>query len=754
QLWVNELRLSGFDEEGGWAASARLNAQLADFANVTLSGSKSTFGFGSLERQVGQLNRYDNSQFDMASSFELGKFLPDSLGFKIPMYVSYSQDIRRPQYNPLSPDILLKDALDRLSGSKKDSLMKVTDDVVTRKSINFTNVRKLRLDPESKPHFYDIENFSLTYAFSEFRQEGFTLANSLNKTYKAALAYNFQGTPKNFRPFGQLFQGKLLGFLGDLNFTPLPSVVDFRIDVDRYYSENTIRAAEPGAYFNAPTTYFKNFQITRLYGLRWDLARSLQLDYTASNLSIVDEPDGPITGANRDSVMSNLRKLGRTTDFSQGLNLSYSVPVNKLPYLDWINLNTRYSVQYNWQAEPLSTLLSDTINLGNTIRNERQIQLNPQINLERLYEKFGLRSRRPPSRPGADSIRNSNGGGASQFFLGLLTSLKTISGSYSIGGGTFLPGYTPRTNILGMDLGKNAPGLGFVLGSQKDIRFKAARNGWLTRDENLNSLYYRTRREDLNLRAILEPFADFRIELTGIRLFSANVQSNFRFDQPNNTFREFSPVTTGSFSISTIALKTTFKKERGITNFSELFETFKSSRLSISRRLGASNPYSQGLDSAGYADGYGATSQKVLVNAFLSAYLGKDPASMSLDQFPNIPLPNWNVTYNGLNRLPLFSDLFSSVIINHGYQSTYSIANYNSLLQFRRDVNGIGYEKDIQQNFYPEYQVSFVNITEEFIPLLGADMRFRNNMTANFEYRKRRALSFSLANSQLAQQKE
>src|SRR5690606_21497021 len=504
QIWVNELRLSGFDEEGGWAASARLNAQLADFANITLSGSKSTFGFGSLERQVGQLNRYDQSQFDMASSFELGKFFPDSLGVKIPLYVPWPQDVRRPEYNPFSPDILLKEALDRLSGSRRDSLKRVTDDVITRKSINFTNVRKLRLNPEEKPRFYDLENFSLTYAFSEFKQEGFTLANTLNRTYKAALAYNFQGTPRNIRPFGNLFKGKALGFLGAFNFTPLPSIVGFRIDVDRYYSENPLRAAEPDSYFNAPTTYFKNFQITRLYGLRWDLASSLQLDYTASNLSIVDEPDGPITDATRDVIMSNLKKLGRNTDFSQSLNLTYAVPVSKLPYLDWVNLNTRYSVQYNWQSEPLATLLNDTISLGNTIRNERQIQLNPQINFDRLYSKFGVRPR--STRTGAGRSDSLSGGGAGPFFLGLVTSLKNISGSYSIAQGTFLPGYLPGTQLFGLDLDKSAPGLGFILGGQKDIRYKAARNGWLTRDDNLNSLYYKTRREDLNLRALIEPF--------------------------------------------------------------------------------------------------------------------------------------------------------------------------------------------------------------------------------------------------------
>src|SRR3546814_20784579 len=105
-------------------------------------------------------------------------------------------------------------------------------------------------------------------------------------------------------------------------------------------------------------------------------------------------------------------------------------------------------------------------------------------------------------------------------------------------------------------------------------------------------------------------------------------------------------------------------------------------------------PYSNGLDSAGYSRGYGATSQQVLVNSFLSAYLDKDPVSMSLDQFPNIPLPNWNLTYNGLNQLPFFSELFSSVVINHGYHSTYSIANYTSLLPFSRDANGLSFRWD------------------------------------------------------------
>ena len=51
QIWVNELRLTEFDEKGGWAANSRVTARLADFGNITLSGSMSTIGFGSIEKK-------------------------------------------------------------------------------------------------------------------------------------------------------------------------------------------------------------------------------------------------------------------------------------------------------------------------------------------------------------------------------------------------------------------------------------------------------------------------------------------------------------------------------------------------------------------------------------------------------------------------------------------------------------------------------------------------------------------------------
>ena len=146
QIWVNELRLTEFDEKGGWAANSRVLLDFADFANLTFSGNLSTIGFGSIEKKVNERQKFDAYQYDFSSTFNLGKFFPDDFGLKVPMYIGRSQAVKTPQYNPLDPDILLQESLSNLSSNNdKDSLKQITQDFVQRKSINFTNVRKTKI---------------------------------------------------------------------------------------------------------------------------------------------------------------------------------------------------------------------------------------------------------------------------------------------------------------------------------------------------------------------------------------------------------------------------------------------------------------------------------------------------------------------------------------------------------------------------------------------------------------------------------
>ncbi|NEU10210.1 cell surface protein SprA [Flavihumibacter sp. R14] len=741
QVWFNELRLTDFDERGGWAATARLNAQLADFADVTLSGSKSTIGFGSIDKRVGERSRADDLLFDLSSSVELGKFFSDRSGIKIPMFVNYSSQVGTPQYDPRTPDIELKTVLRNSPEHVRDSIRFNTEDYTTRRSLNFTNVRKIRTT-DAPVRFWDIENWSGTYAFNEYNHRDFINERTIQKSYRAGLAYNYSNQPKSVTPFDKLIKSKSLGVIKDFNFSLLPSVLNFRIDVDRLYSENTLRNNDPNNFLPAMTTFNKNFLMTRLYGISWNLTKSVQLDFNATNYSIIDEPAGRVDEDARDTIWNNLKRLGRTTDYGHTLNLTYNVPLNKIPALNWVSLATRYGSNYNWRSEPLLTLRDPQIDFGNAIQNTRIMQVNPTLSMVALYNKFGFLRK-------ANNASNNNFG---NFLLNIVTGLKNVTGAYTRTEGTFLPGYLPETDFLGQDLDANAPGYDFVFGSQRDIRGRALANGWITTDSLQSQLYVTNDKEDISYRGIFEPFRDFRIELIGQRTKNFNYSTNFRFLPSSNSFENLSPITTGDYSISYFTLRTAFDKENKINNSSRLFRQFEANRQVVSNRLGTENPNSIG-NVGGFAEGYGKNSQDVVIAAFLAAYTGKDAGTVSLSGFPKIPVPNWNVNYNGLTKYDFFSELFASFDLSHAYRSIYNVNGFNSLLRYQ-EANGAVSVRDANGDFLPRYQFSQVTLFEQFIPLLGVDMRLNNGMTTNLEYRKSRALSFSLANSQLAQLKE
>ena len=270
-------------------------------------------------------------------------------------------------------DTEFKTTLENSSKQERDSIKFITEDFTSRKSINFTNVRKIKTNPDSKTRLWDIENLSATYAFNEFNHRDFINENNIQKTYRAGLQYNYSNQAKSITPFEKLIKSKSLALVRDFNFSLFPSILNFNIDVNRLYSENTLRNNDPNNFLPINTNFNKNFQMSRLYGISWNLTRSMQIDFNATNYSIIDEPEGRINGLKRDTLWENLKSLGRTTDYGHTMNLTYNVPINKIPGFDWVTLATRYGAGFNWQTEPLLTLNDPSINVGNTIQNSKCI---------------------------------------------------------------------------------------------------------------------------------------------------------------------------------------------------------------------------------------------------------------------------------------------------------------------------------------------------------------------------------------------
>ena len=197
-----------------------------------------------------------------------------------------------------------------------------------------------------------------------------------------------------------------------------------------------------------------------------------------------------------------------------------------------------------------------------------------------------------------------------------------------------------------------APGIPFALGSQNiDIRELSSQGGWLTSNTNLNQFFKLTNSETINLRGTLEPVKGFRIELTANRTKTNNVQEIYRFDSELGGFDSFNNIENGSHSISFISWNSAFIKDDD--NYSNAtFQQFRQNREIIANRLAELNPYDNSIvDSTGYPLGYQSTSQDVLIPAFIAAYSGKNASSIGLNNFPNIPLPNWRINFDGLRNV-------------------------------------------------------------------------------------------------------
>ena len=749
-LWFDELRLTDFDNKGGWAATGRMDAKLADFATLTVSGSKTTVGFGTLDSRLDDRSMNDTKVYDVSGNVELGKFFPDKSGVHIPLYVDVSHQVSTPEYDPAQPDITLKQTLASATSSKqRDSIQNAAEDYTLRKSFNLTNVHKAKTNAAAPSKVWDIENFNATYSYTELDHHDFTTLSDLEKTYHAGLAYNFNTQPKYYSPLEKIIKNNMLALIRDINIDLIPTRLNYSINFDRFYSETTLRNNDPTNLIPIPTTYNKTFNITTVYGMGWNLTKSLTLDIDATNLATVDEPAGRLNGLKRDTLWDNILKLGRTTNYNHTLTFNYNVPLNKIPFMDWTNIIARYSTHFTWQAQPLFAIDDPSFNVGNSIQNTREIQINPTFNFVNLYNKIPFLHTSSSPTKNKDEEQPS---GLKKLLVGLLTSVKDMSLAYTRSEGTFLPGYLPNSNFLGEDFNYNAPGIGFLLGSQADIRQKAVTNGWITTDTLQNQLYVKTLNEDMHFKSSLEPFKYLKIDLIAFKTQDHSYQTNFKYLPTTGEFENLSPTTTGDYTISYMSIATAFSKISGNDNNSPTFNKFLSNRAIISQRLGKLNPNSLS-QAGGYADGYGPNSQNVIVPAFLAAYTGKNANTVSLNDFPTIPIPNWDIRYSGLSHIPFFSDLFESVDIRDGYRSTYTIGNYTSLLQYQQ-TNGAVSSRDLNNDFLPFYQFSSITIFEQFVPLVGVDVRFKNNITANLEYRQSRALSMSLSNSQLSQQNE
>jgi cell surface protein SprA len=867
-VWVNELRLTDFDEGGGWAANANLNVAVSDLGTVNLGGRMETAGFGALDQGVMERSIDDFYQYNVATTVQLGKIFPKDK-VTAPLYYSYSEQVTSPKYNPLDQDVLLKDALDNLStGGEKDSVKAAAQTKIINKSFNLTNV-KVNVSGKN-PMPWDPANLTMAYSFSESLMQNPTTEYERNIDQRGNLTYSYSPFIKSWKPFkDQKGKSAAATFAKGIELGFLPSNISLMTNLSRTYYEVQLRDLSGQSGSNKiPASFRQEFYWDRSMSLNWSLTKNLNFSLKTGTQAIIEEPHVQVNkrlypdqyAIWKDSVWQSIKGMGTPLNYAQTFNATYNVPLKAIPVLSWITLDATYGATYNWDKG--ASLADADEEFGNTIRNQRQLTITNALQMTTLYnrsnflkevaKKFTLK--RPAATPARKNTANAapvkpepkkfekeitlnldsavvvahnlknkrvrvsaktpNGRRyplnfkainenqirinnkdsvtlkltvlqgpkleddfwykAAQYAARGVMMLRSVNISYSLTDGMMLPGFRPDVgDVFGQKTSGYgyAPGVDFAFGmTGRSYIDRAKDRNWLVMNAegNINPATL-SHSEDLNIKAVLEPVVGMKIDLTAKRLKTKSTSIQFMYDGMPEQLG-------GTFSMSIVALRTAFESSDASNGYaSAAFDRFRANRDVIAGRLQqqyAGTTYPQTgfvreefptLAGTSYQASNGPVNRNsadVLIPAFLAAYTGRSAEKTAISAFPSLSslLPNWNISYEGLIQLELLNKHFKTFVLNHNYVSHYTVGSFSSFLSWVQapEGDGLGFVRDaLTGNITPSspYDISMVNITENFSPMIGLNATLKNNMSFKAEWKTMRNINLNVSSYQIVESK-
>ena len=390
-VWLNELKVTDFESEGGWAAKGNLNIGVSDIATLNFGAHVETAGFGGVDQSLNARRMDDYEQYNFALQVDAGRFLPEKVKLRAPIYYSVSKEIITPKYNPLDQDVRLKDALDACATeAQKDSIRSYSVEHSTIKSFSISG---LKFDVKSKnPMPWDPANFTINFSFNKQSKTDPTTEYENTNDYRGSLQYSYTPYLKGVKPFSFIkSKSKHMKFFKEWEFNYLPSNITFLTTISRYYYEMQTRS-ETDVDFQLPVSVSKNFIWDRQLSLTWNLTKSLTFNFNSNTSARIEETMGAVNRKLfpdkykewKDTVLQSILHLGTPWSYNQSFVASYRAPFNKIPVLDWLTGNISYNSTYRWDrgAEV------DGIETGNSIANQASWNMDGRVNFESLYNKW------------------------------------------------------------------------------------------------------------------------------------------------------------------------------------------------------------------------------------------------------------------------------------------------------------------------------------------------------------------------------
>lgn len=786
-VWADELRAFGFDaQDKGSAGLVSVDLKLADIGSLMLAGNFRNFGFGSVQDKISNRLREDSYSYGGILNLSLDKFLPMKWGLNIPFFMNYDRQVSVPGFNPLDRDIRLDEALENgnLNPYQENLTRQLVSDMSTTTGFNFMNVGKVKTGNNTKSHIYDIENFSFSYAQNRIYRSNILMANNDQSFTSAGMTYRYSPKAFNWEPFSKAagLDSSMFKFLKPFTISPVPTLIYFDLYNEQVFYRTRYRdqLLQDLPDENLIKYYYGN----RRYELGWNILRNITLTYNAHMQAILDDVDGMVTAEQDVKFGSRLFSRGRAKNYNQSIKAVWRLPLQDIYLLDWINASATYDNRYSFKSvafgQPTST--GSEYQFGHLLENGRDFGVDGRVDLVRLYNKIGyLRRANMPAQPrqrytrapGDEQDIAQEANKFAKALTRLLMATRGVNGRFALTESTIMPGFLEIPEFFGLTGTSNglAPGLPFVLGSQNPDKTieRAMTNGWLSRNVQQFNPIVQQRGYTFEYSTNLEPFKDLRIVIKGN--IARNNDISYVY-QPNadDQFEKFSPVRGGSFKMSFWSFKTSFKKVNPDPSSGYYYEPFKDLQDNRSKVIDILKNRPENSELL-----LSENSQDVLIPAFFAAYTGKDVndlmskkkytrnGSNTFNPFLAFPMPNWQINYQGLEKVAGLRALFSSITLSHSFVSSYSVGNFTSNLMYTdmalldyRGVYGKGYTLGTTKNeftniFDPVYIMSSIVMEEKFAPFLGVNFTTKGSFSGNFAWNKDRMAMLNLSNAQVSE---
>ena len=389
-VWVNELKVTEFNESGGWAGKVHGNLAVSDLATLNFGAHIETAGFGGVDQSLNERRLDDFQQYNVAVQADAGRVLPESVKLRAPIFYSVTRETTTPKYNPLDRDVLMKDALEGATKAERDSIQAYA---IQHSKVENFSLSALKFDIQSKkPMPWDPANFTVNFSFArQGRQDPTTEYENVND-YRGSLQYSYAPMIKGFKPFGNIkSKNKNLKFFKEWELRWAPDNISMLTTMSRYYYEQQTRS-ETDAMFQLPVSVSKNFLWDRQLNFTWNLTRTLSLTFNSNTSARIEETAGAVNRRLfpdrhrewQDTVWSSLKNLGTPWAYNQSAVATYKAPLNRIPFLDFVTAQTSYNTTYRWDRG--ATV--EGVSMGNTIGSQATWSADGRINFENLYNKI------------------------------------------------------------------------------------------------------------------------------------------------------------------------------------------------------------------------------------------------------------------------------------------------------------------------------------------------------------------------------